>query len=403
MCWKPSDLIVALLTLVACAPGAATRADVVVTVGATAFGRVAKLTASDVELLDGCAGAHSQSLPWSAVKAVVFDVQCSPYDVVLPTAGLQPPCATSKVLVFQVNVKGQDAPLFGRAVTLARGIAHVELIDDSGTLHCAAGELVQVLPKTMCPSVLPRTFKWPPVFCFEPRQLAVNFSRDAVWNNSIFTKGFSIYLEHDCEGGGAPLPDVREAFQTAITYWTSALFEKRATAGEALRSYLEGIFPKSEKLGMLVPPQVVQVQCVESAQIVLKWYGQRSAAFPLEREYVAKAQLEGRTILVNAADFDFLYSLQRPPFALSARQYDLTTVLLHELGHCFGLPDRDDGDPSVMNASEPADAPMGADGSALMTVLEASVKGSDPGVLHPTLCRGLRPRGSRRTPTISRE
>jgi len=81
--------------------------------------------------------------------------------------------------------------------------------------------------------------------CHEGRQVAVAFDYKAPLSNKILTNGFSIVLRtpgpvpagFDIDAFGA---EVRNAFQSAISLWTSSVKDIEARLSPDLRNFLDG-------------------------------------------------------------------------------------------------------------------------------------------------------------------
>lgn len=227
--------------------------------------------------------------------------------------------------------------------------------------------------------------------CFEPRQWAVAYTGNAVSRNELFTKGFSVYVAGLGEPGDG-VPDVRQSFGHAITLWMSALLRIRAELHPELKVFVEESFHCGKTACVLTPPQVVRRYCQPTAMFLLRWVEREGDGFSQdEQALLAKAQVEGRTLLINAADHRFDMRLGGFP-RLEGDRYNLINILAHELGHAFGLPDRYDAEPSIMSASvrgmskEPTDD----DARRLAQVLLKEIKGSPPGEINLAGCAGLR-------------
>jgi hypothetical protein len=188
------------------------------------------------------------------------------------------------------------------------------------------------------------------------------------------------------------MPSVRisPALLAALTLWASKLLTLKSKLDPKLAAYVDSSLGRSPSATLFVPPQVIRVECRENALVVLKIYhaGYRNV-FP--KKTVALSQTEGRTILLNAAEFHYRWDLDVRAF-VKDRLINLTTVMAHELGHSFGLPDvLDDG--SVMNASSIeqnlAGGPSDQDGLNLIEILKKKITGTEPGEFNQARCAGL--------------
>jgi len=232
--------------------------------------------------------------------------------------------------------------------------------------------------------------------CSESKKWAVNWSPLPIFNNQIFTRGSSIYIESVGSPVALPLEDVRFAYQTALSLWAIALQDRKKDLGTEVMKYIDQSTASGGSVNLFTPPQVIRVDCPENALAIVKWYSSRGAVFPeYESDYVAKAQVQGRTILLNANDNRF-HADKDYWKTLGPENINLVTVFVHEIGHSFGLPDRFDSEPSVMNPEYVIDrlnqlvSPQEADTFAFAQVLKASIQGSAPGAFNAENCAGLR-------------
>lgn len=228
--------------------------------------------------------------------------------------------------------------------------------------------------------------------CFEPRQWAVAYTGNPVSRNELFTKGFTVYVAGLGEPGSGVV-DVRQSFGHALTMWMSALLRIRAELEPELKTFVEQSFQcGAGGACLLTPPQVVRRYCQPTAMFLLRWVERKGDGFGQDEQAVlAKAQVEGRTLLINAADHRFDVRLGGPP-RLGGERYNLISILTHELGHAFGLPDWYDGQPSIMSASVRgmSEEPTNDDARRLAQVLLREIKGSPPGEINLASCAGLR-------------
>lgn len=141
---------------------------------------------------------------------------------------------------------------------------------------------------------------------------------------------------------------------------------------------------------------MIQVVCKENASLIVRVSAARGGDFPkADADYLAKSQIEGRTVLLNEADHRFEYTLTRK---VDPGGYDLIWVLAHELGHSFGLPDEYLGPehPSIMNPDTRPLEITEDDALALGKSLEQSIRGATPGYFNATQCGGLKVSRTRR-------
>jgi hypothetical protein len=300
--------------------------------------------------------------------------------------------------MYKIFFKEQDAEVYATNVVLGDDkIIRLLLPKELGSAQGPVSKIKSIIPTSVCPKSIPDEFTWPKEFCYEPKRVAVNFSLKPVYNNKIFTRGFTFYLDVI---GNAPTDisteDVSRAFGAALTLWASKLLALRPKLDPQLASYVDASLARSSKAILFVPPQVVQVDCPENALMIVKLYKVRDRKlFPQNSGYVAKAQLEGRTILLNGLDFQFRSDLDTRMF-LKDNKINLTTIFAHEIGHSFGLSDINGNNEavSIMNADNIIDnlagGPTDNDGLAFVEVLRKTITGSRPGEFNPSECAGLR-------------
>jgi hypothetical protein len=370
----------------------AARADIVMTSNTTYFGHVLSRGAS-VTLAEGCDLSRKRTFPAKDVRAIVIDpAHCLPYQTQLPSAGLGGTC-DRRFDVLEVTFTDSPAHLFADDVLIDGEAVHLDL-GTRGMLHGPTRKIRWILSRQVCPATIEQqAIPALPDFCHEPFQVAVNFSAAPVLTNRIFTKGVSIIVQFDGQLSDSEKTAVREqirsAIQTAITHWTSVLQQHRADLTPELAQYVESIIARSSKYMLLTAPQVIAVECPADAMLQVRWLSNDDVIFPTCDDYLAKAQIEGRTIAVNARDFAFQFDL-RGRTVMPAGVYDLTTVMLHELGHAFGLRHAPPNTLSVMAEVDPYDEPTDYDAASFVAVLAAQIKGSRTGELNPESCGGLR-------------
>ena len=394
------------LALLGCViASSAARGDAVTTAALTQFGRVVQMSAQGILLARACRESDTIRIQRADFRALVRDDRCEPHPVSMPVSSAV--CASPvrrlhvQLTAPERNYQLVDAVFGGdtivrmllanrggltAALRRLRGIQVV--VDcsgndardsaDGGTLPNGGGELPG------------------DDGCYDPPQFAVNWGPEPVADNRIFTRGFSFFLESDHTGSPvtdapkAPPPDsVRLAFGTALTAWVSALDKIRDSLSGPLGAYVRGIRSCGGRFCMIAPPQVIAVRCRANALFVVRWVRMRNEYFPPGQEsYVAKAQIEGRTVVMNGADHAYRSDLTMREITDTSGHVRLATVLAHELGHAFGL-DHVDSTTSVMYYKLDASEPTVGDAWRFAAVLERRILGSAPGAFDLTACAGL--------------
>jgi hypothetical protein len=282
------------------------------------------------------------------VRSIVFDGECHEHEITPPTAGLLP-CSQARVPAFKIYTPGDQPAIYATGFQLQDKLVRIALPNNQGSLAGAQQNVSALARVQACPTEFAPPAAHPSSFCFEPVQFAVNWSLDPAMPNTVFTRGFAVFVQTLPEHTTAQALDIRGALGTALTVWTSGLLKYKDKLGPTVASYLQTTVSRSSSFVLLTPPQVIQVVCKENASLIVRVSAARGGDFPkADSDYLAKSQIEGRTVLLNEADHKFEYTLTRK---VDPGDYDLIWVLAHELGHSFGLPDEYLGPdhPSIMN------------------------------------------------------
>jgi hypothetical protein len=192
-------------------------------------------------------------------------------------------------------------------------------------------------------------------FCVESTARAINFGTAPVFENHILTQGISFYLEDD---RGRPIaaedprgPIVREAFGNAITQWMGALQDLGPRLPTALQTRF-GAMVSSTPSGysVLAPPQTVRLGCPDTAMFVVRYLSYDTSPVTIAGTIkAARAQVAGRTIYINGVTYPCWRASLKAELVVApdapggAECMNLTPILVHELGHAFGLPGHRDG------------------------------------------------------------
>lgn len=379
--------------------GSNARAELILTSDNIVFGgRVSEISNGSIHILAGCQGNTINTIPLSSVSLIDFTPECSVSEMRQPAGGFQI-CDVPRQDVYQIRLKTQSEPIYASNIEIAESNrTRIDLAGEHGSLFGVRSSISSILRTRICPTIFAEVPQPPDEYCFESRQWAINWNPEPAYNNKIFTKGVSIFVETsgaiDAAGNKATelRSNIREAFGSAFTIWMAALQDNQEILDSHLREFLASSLSCSENgYCLLTPPQVIERKCAKSnPHFIVRIHHSRDQWFPEhERHFVAKAQVEGRTIILNAIDYEFNNDLAMQTISGEGK-INLITVLAHELGHSIGLAHTDGQAPSIMNPDSLSRYPSSEDAKNLAEVLQRSIRGSQAGVLDAKNCLGLK-------------
>lgn len=316
------------------------------------------------------------------------------------------PCTSRSIAVLAVRFKGKQEAILAEHLVLDRQYFHLRVFGVFEDVHgdrraLAAVERVEWCTTAPVPTSRPGL---PEGSCSEPRQIAVAFDYGTPLNNKILTNGFSFHIRLS---GTPPVhfdeekvaADVLTSFGRALTIWTAALQDNDVLLTPSVRAFVQARQSKSTGgFVLLTPPQVIRLRCRHAATFVVELNFGGDGVFPANSLFLtlAKARVEGRTISLNLRDVTCFKTFVAMNLGqLSLREdncVNLLPVLMHELGHAFGLDHITiDSGTALMNPvlSGSGTVPTEADIKALISVLDRSISGARPGELEYRQAEGL--------------
>lgn len=316
-------------------------------------------------------------------------------------------CLGTTISILAVTFHHQIEPVLVESLVVTEQNFHMRLFGRLEDAHGPRSELNEIRRLDWCvgttftsdPQPLPLSA------CREPRQFAVAFDYLSPLSNKILTNGFSFYIrvagKPSLEFRFDPFAEeVLASFQRAITIWVAALSDHDALLTPAIRDFIASRTSKSAGgYTLLTPPQVIRLMCPQTATFVIEINFGGDGLFPSFPSPImlAKGRLEGRTIALNLKDVTCFKTMpefnaeKRLQFS-DGRCTNLLPVLTHELGHAFGMEHIEEISGSALMNPRLADTtlePTQLDIRALVTVLEKSITGAQPGVLEFRATEGV--------------
>lgn len=383
----------ASLAMVAALVSPPASADTLVLSDRLVFGRLIAVGSADIRFAPDC-GAE-QLFPRGDVKRVERNDACRPKPIRPYSAGGQI-CPTAPLTLYEVQLKSPNERILVSDAILANGRLHLRSVDGLTAYHGPDGRFVGLTRGQYCREGIAET---PPIpdFCTEAVPWAANYGPEPVFDNRILTRGVSFYLED--EHGRPIAPDdprsieIRNGFGNAVMQWIGALRDLGPDLPPAARPAIGGMESRSTNgYVLLIPPQVVRVGCPDTASFVVRYLTSDAGPLTVDGQIkAARAQVEGRTVWINGATYPCWRAALTGELFFpqenegGPRCVNLTPILLHELGHAFGLTGHKDdpAHPSIMNSTiDPGlTGPKREDALALAHVLLTTITGAPAGRL----------------------
>jgi predicted Zn-dependent protease len=223
-----------------------------------------------------------------------------------------------------------------------------------------------------------------------------DYSQKPLFPNEVFAKGFSVYFNF--VGKNTRIyneekeikQSILQAFQVAITNWGVSLMINN-NVDSSIKNYIQNYSFKQGNNFLYNAPIVFSVDCPGDANFILNIYFPGGNKFPGGKELLGKSQIKGRTIFINMHDYQMVYNQRLFSIKDASGNLNIVPILLHELGHSFGLI-HNNVKKSIMSPALDvmSNIPTPADGLLFSKILLTINKGSVAGVFIPTECVGLR-------------
>jgi hypothetical protein len=401
-------LHLAFLIMILCIPRIALP-DYLKTDAKTIYGQVLRLDSTHITFSADCKEDEAVKFSWSDVTEVNFTSECkSGVKHANKTSHKIEPCIEShdKYKAFGIKLREQATPVAALNMVLEKNQRiHMSTYNPKEYVHGDASAVESIFPMYVCNASIEAENKYPESFCHEPVQYAVDFDYDSQLNNKILTNGFSFVIksfgsapqDFDKNGFGV---EIKNAFQSALLLWTSGLAEKSSHLPQSVQKFIKSKQSSGGGYTVLVPPQVVQLQCKDNATFVIQLHFSEDDFFPHFPAVLARAEIEGRTIGLNMYRFPCFRSElkfnknKNLSFLLSDGCINLVPIITHELGHAFGLQHLNQpGFASLMDSKfdKLALIPTERDIAYLSEILEKSIIGAIPGQLSFVSSAGVEP------------
>jgi len=335
----------AVCGLLLCGAGYAC-ADTLILAESTLYGHVVSVGPDNVVMMPGCT-EPTQTIRKADVQRIILDTQCEPHPIEPYSAGVGL-CPGPTRSVIELRFAGPPSTVLASDFQIKGSRLHFVSADGTLQSHGPIQALVSATRSTLCAESLVAGTA-PESFCTEGRAWAVNFGSEPLLGNTILTRGISFYLEDD---NGKPISDptigtmIRSAFGTAMTGWIGALNQNREQMPAPVIEVLDHLISRSSHFALLLPPQVVEMGCPDTAMFVIRFATHSEAglvdANGLDRK-AARAEVAGRTVLINGVHYPCWVASAEDRLQLDdqgvthAQCINLSPVLVHELGHAFGI------------------------------------------------------------------
>jgi hypothetical protein len=224
-----------------------------------------------------------------------------------------------------------------------------------------------------------------------------DYTQKPFFANQIFTKGYGIYvLFHSKKEPDKFIKDsiensILNGFRVALTNWGVSLLINKDSLSPEIKKYLDDYSFKNGNNSTYNAPMVFKVDCIENANFVIQVYFEKGKKFKDDKSVLAKAQIKGRTIIMNMQTHIIRYEQRLFDVYLPNNGFNIVPILAHELGHCFGLT-HDTSGLSIMaiTTKNIARFPTQRDGLNFAKILALKLKGTNAGYFNPTECVGLK-------------